>query len=190
MQNRSVAAAVLATTSFGAAAQTHLDMQLCTFNGVDWVLSARLHNPVSTVLATIADLGFTFTGSNIANFEYNPSFDSDFFGAADVTVTSSSVDFLGGNTLPPLNNAGGVDSSNPLHIASFTADNVDQFSFALVGQVTGAYVGTPFPSILTYQNADGSAGDTRVFFDFCIPSPSSASLLAIGSLAALPRRRR
>ena len=186
MRKSFVAAAVLGLSA-SASAQTELFISLESSDGFTLDIYAQLLNPTGTVLAAVSDLGFRFNGTNIDNFEYNPAFDSDFFGDASVVNSGSSVEFMGTNTLPPLNNAAGVDSSNPLHIASFTADRVDWCSFELVGQVTGAYTGVPFPAVLTYQNADGSAGDTDWSF-FC-PSPSTATAcLLIGAAAA--RRKR
>jgi hypothetical protein len=186
LRNTYFAAASLGLMSH-ASAQTELYFYFDTNDGTTWNLTAELLNPTGTVLAAIADLGFTFRGANIANFEYNSAFDSDFFGDATVNVTGSSVDFIGSNTLPPLNNAAGVDSSNPLHIASFTADHVNLCSFRLVGQVTGAYAGVPFADVFFYQNADGSSGDTA-WSIFC-PTPSTATAcILMGAVVA--RRRR
>ncbi|PHQ78114.1 MAG: hypothetical protein COB69_10685, partial [Phycisphaera sp.] len=168
-----------------AAAQTELCLLFSTTNGTDWTLTAELLNPTQTVLATISDLGFTMFGTNIANFEYNPAFDSDFFGPATVITTPSSVDFQGTNTLPPLANAGGVDSSNPLFIASFTADNIPQHPLVLNGQVTGAYVGVPFPIVFFYQYPFGSDIPWSVKV---IPAPSSIALLGLAGFVG--RRRR
>jgi hypothetical protein len=188
MLNRLLTAALSATTASVAAAQPLLCINAVTADWVNWYLTAELLNPTGSVLAAISDLGFSFRGTNIDNFEYNSAFDSDFFGDATVNVTSTTVDFLGTNTLPPLTNAGGVDSSNPLHIATFTADFIDDSSFVLVGQVTGAYAGVPFPTILTYQDANGNAGDTA--WSTCIlPAPSAAALVGLGGLAASRRRR-
>jgi hypothetical protein len=175
---------LLASTAVPAAAQTELCLLIETTNGIDWTLTAELLNPTGTVLAAVADLGFRMGGTNIDNFEYNPAFDSDFFGPATVSVTPTSVDFFGGNNLPPLNNAAGVDSSNPLHIASFTADDIAWFG--LSGQVTGAYAGDPFPVILTYLEA-GGGGDTPWSVKI-VPGPPSIALLGIACLAG--RRRR
>ncbi|GAB5496196.1 MAG: hypothetical protein Phyf2KO_12760 [Phycisphaerales bacterium] len=180
-------------TFVAVASPTNAQTRLCftiapTFNGSEWMMHAELINPTGNIRATIADLGFTMSGVNFSNFTYNPAFDSDFFGDANVSVTSSQIDFLGGNTIPPLNNAGGPDSSNPLHIATFQADSVD--SFMLVGQVTGAYVGSPFDTILTYQNADGTPGDTPWGDDLgCLPSPGSAAAVILGGAVSLRRRR-
>ncbi|GAB5496195.1 MAG: hypothetical protein Phyf2KO_12750 [Phycisphaerales bacterium] len=172
----------------GALADTQLRFTISTFDGNNWAMTAELENPTGTVIAAIADLGFTLTGSNISNFQHNTAFDSDFFGPATVSVTSTQVDFIGSNTLPPLNNASGPDSSNPLLIATFQADSLD--SFDLVGQVTGAYTGVPFPEILFYQNADGSPGTTTWCVGFyCTPTPGTATAIAIGG-ALLMRRRR
>lgn len=177
---------VVAGLSAMAITNAQEELEFCfSYDGSRWTLIAELFNPQDTVLTTIADLGFTMSGSGFSNVDYNPAFDSDFFGDADLTVTPTTVDFRGGNTLPPLNNAGGPDSSNPLYIMSFEADSLQ--SFDLVGQVTGAYVGTPFPIILTYQNALGEPGDTP--YTVCIPAPASASFLAIAGAAAIRRRR-
>ena len=176
---------------------------------VTFTMTAELINPASTVLATVADIGFnlSFGGTDLilSNNDFSPSFDSDFFGpAADGVVSGDSIiGASGGNTLPPLNNAGGVHSSNPLTIFTFDAtvplDTTQSAytlsSFELVGQVTGAYAGVPFPTILTYQTAQGDAGDTPWSGPFLtagfivIPAPmSSLALLGAGALTA--RRRR
>jgi MYXO-CTERM domain-containing protein len=183
---KTFAAILAAGVATSASAQTELCITAATADGTNWTLTAELLNPTGSVLAAVADLGFTMSGSGFANFAYNAAFDSDFFGPAAVTVTGTSVDFLGGNTLPPLNNAGGVDSSNPLAIATFTADSVS--GMVLNGQVTGAYAGVPFPVILTYQDANGGAGDTPWSFKV-VPAPASAALLGLGGLAAARRRR-
>ena len=184
---KTFAALVAAGVATSASAQTELNICIEEVSLGSWNITAELKNPTGTVLAAVADLGFSMSGSNISNFSYNSAFDSDFFGPASVTATASQVDFLGGNTLPPLNNAAGPDSSNPLAIGSFNADSVD--SFALVGQVTGAYTGVPFPIILTYQDANGGAGDTPVNIEIKpIPAPASAALLGLGGLAAARRR--
>lgn len=179
---------VTVVAGLSAMATTHAqeELQFCfSYDGSRYTLFAELLNPQAVVLATIADLGFTMSGSGFSNVEYNSAFDSDFFGDADLTVTPTTVDFRGGNTLPPLNNAGGPDSSNPLYIMSFEADSFQSLDF--VGQVTGAYVGTPFPTILTYQTALGQPGDTP--YSICIPAPASGSLLVIAGAAAIRRRR-
>ena len=148
---KTFAALVAAGVATSASAQTELCITIQPTAPGSWEMFAELLNPTGSVLATIADLGFVMNGVNISNFSYNSAFDSDFFGPATVSVSATQVDFLGGNTLPPLNNAAGPDSSNPLAIATFDADDVT--SASLVGQVTGAYTGVPFPVILTYQDA-------------------------------------
>ncbi len=184
---KTFAALIAAGVATSAAAQTELCIEIApTGNGNTWAVNAELLNPTGNIVATIADLGFTMTGTNIANFSYNAAFDSDFFGPANVNASSTSVSFVGYNTLPPLNNANGPDSSNPLFIAQFDADSVD--SFVLDGQVNGAYSGTPFPIILTYQTAAGTAGDTPYQIKI-VPAPASAALLGLGGLAAARRRR-
>lgn len=154
-------------------------------------ITAELRNPTGTVLAVISDLGFTMNGWDITNFQYNPAFDSDFFGPATVTTTPSQVDFLGLNTLPPLNNGDGarLDSSNPLTIATFETRHIS--AFELIGQITGAYKGIPFPNILTYLNADGIAGNIpyRIQNDYTFPAPGTAVVLCLAGTGFVRRRR-
>lgn len=170
-------------------------------------LMAELLSPSATVLAVVSDMGFdlTFGGSSgliISNNEFNPAFDSDFFGpAADGVVSGDSIiGAQGSNTLPPLNNAGGPDSSNPLVVYSFDVTapddpNVGVFlaQLTLTGQITGAYTGSPFPNILIYQDAMGNPGDTPwsvVGFPSITVVPAPASGLALIGLGALTSRRR
>jgi len=149
-------------------------------------MSAVLNNPAGTIRAVISDLAFTITASNITNFTYNPAFDSTFFGPATVNITSTSLTFSGTNTLPPLNNPGGPDASNPLQIATFNAtSNIE--NAVINGQMTGAYAGAPFPDVFFYQNADGSPGS--VPYSVCIPTPASATMLGVIGMAAMRRRR-
>ncbi len=183
MFSRAFTLACLVSSAPAANAQTELCVLIETTNGTDWTITAELLNPASTVLAVISDLGFNMSGSGFDDFSYNPAFDSMFFGPATVGVTDGQVDFLGGNTIPPLNNDGGPDSSNPLHIASFTATEVTDFAF--VGQVNGAYAGVPFPVILTYQNMNG--GNTPYSIKI-VPAPASAA--AFFGVAGLAFRRR
>jgi len=185
---KTFAAILAAGVATSAAAQPELCITALTTDGMNWTLTAELLNPTDAILATISDLGFTMGGTNFANFTYNAAFDSDFFGPAVVNATASSITFQGTNTLPPLNNAGGIDSSNPLAIGSFTADDVDPNGFTLNGQVTGAYPGAPFPNVFFYQLADGSPGDVAWSFKV-VPAPASAALLGLGGLAAMRRRR-
>lgn len=172
-----------------AAQNTELVITLSGFSHTGGTITARLVHPTGTILAVISDLGFRMTGQNISNFQYNSAFDSDFFGPASVVTSSTSVDFLGGNIIPPLNNAGGTDDSNPLAIATFNAENIN--SFELVGQVTGAYAGVPFPNVFNYQNADGSVGDMpyRIENYYNWPTPSSSVLLFLAAAGASRRRR-
>ncbi|PHQ79054.1 MAG: hypothetical protein COB69_08735 [Phycisphaera sp.] len=175
---------------------------------VGFTIVAELLNPTGVVLAVIADMGFglSFGGTDliISNNQFTDSFDSDFFGpAADGVVSGDSIiGALGTNTLPPLDNAGGVDSSNPLLIYTFDVTvplNTTQTSysisdFALNGQVTGAYEGVPFPAILFYQDAQGNPGDTPWSLGGnqgfqVIPAPTSGLVLLGASLAATRRRR-
>lgn len=155
--------------------------------GVRNEIFARLFNPTGEVQAVIADLGFRVEGWDLSDFIYNPAFDSDFFGPASVDITSSEITFRGGNTLPPLNDPGGPDSSNPLPIAEFYGSI---WSFSLEGQVNGAYVGTPFANVYTLQYAAGGPGDMPYEIRYCnFPSPGTASLLGIAVAFAARRRR-
>ena len=150
-------------------------------------LNAELLNPTGTIVATISDLGLRIQGWGFSDFQYNSAFDSDFFGPATVFQDNNTIEFFGTNTLPPLNNASGPDSSNPLHIGSFEmTGRITNVEF--VGQVTGAYAGVPFPEILTYQNADGSRGDTD-YTIFCVPAPASVSIIAFAGFCSSRRRR-
>ncbi|RNC82305.1 MAG: hypothetical protein ED559_11135 [Phycisphaera sp.] len=217
LTNRLFVAGCAVAASTAAHAQTELSIYFDVSQAVaapgdivTYTIMAELLNPTGTVLATVADIGFNLSMSGddltIQNNDFSPAFDSDFFGPANDGVVSGDaiIGALGGNTLPPLNNAGGPDSSNPLTIYSFDVvvpANPAQASyrlevFELVGQVTGAYTGVPFPIILTYQDAQGNPGDTSVSFQNSIftefqiiPAPSSGlALLGLGALAA--RRRR
>ncbi|GAB5496288.1 MAG: hypothetical protein Phyf2KO_13680 [Phycisphaerales bacterium] len=223
LTNRLFVAGCAVAASSAAHAQTSLEFRFeqnvysaLPGETVSVTLMAELLNPTGTVLAAVADMGFnlTFGGTDltIENNEFAPAFDSDFFGPANDGVVSgdSIIGALGGNTLPPLNNAGGPDSSNPLTIYSFDVvipSNPQQSTyymvesgFELAGQVTGAYAGTPFPTILTYQDAQGNPGNTPYSFnDFLpldiiliidvVPAPSSSAAL-IGFAAIAARRRR
>ncbi len=215
LTNRLFVAGCAVAASTAAHAQTELQFSFDVSQAiaapgdiVTFTLMAELVNPTGTILATVADMGFNLSMSGddltIQNNEFAPAFDSDFFGPANDGVVSgdSIIGALGGNTLPPLNNAGGPDSSNPLTIYSFDvvvpanpaqSDYVID-NFELVGQITGAYAGVPFPTILTYQDAQGNPGDTPysvvgIAGFSIIPAPSSGfALLGLGALAA--RRRR
>lgn len=180
-----LACSITAGSALGQQAVLNIDIRQVSLDV--WEATAELLNPQTTVLATISDFGFRMTATNIGNFTYNPAFDSDFFGPATVDITGNTVEFVGGNILPPLNNAGGPDSNNPLTLFQIEADQV--FSFELVGQVTGAYTGVPFPEILTYQDAQGNAGNTPYRISIFPPAPGSASLLAFAGVVAVRRRR-
>jgi len=182
---KTFAALVAAGVAASASAQS-LDILVQPTGGGSWTIDATLSNPTGTIVAVISDLNFTMTGADIANFSYNSAFDSTFFGNATVTASATQVSFGGTNTLPPLNNAGGPDSSNPLHIATFDASSVSDL--VVNGQFTGAYAGAPFPVVFFYQNANGSAGPVPYTVTI-IPAPASAALLGLGGLAAIRRRR-
>lgn len=190
----SVVAAASSLCVVNAHAQPALHINVRAVSLDRYTITAELLNPTGTIRAVLSDLSFTLRAINISNFSYNTAFDSQFFGDATVNVSSSQIDFSGLNTLPPLNNAGGPDSSNPLFIGEFQATRLlrewEGTCFELHGQITGAYVGAPFDEVLFYQYADGSSGDIPVHIDACdFPAPGSFSLMALGGIAAGRRRR-
>ncbi len=181
-------------------AQTELEIRIYEIEHVAggdalYSIEAMLLNPTSTIRAIISDLDFTIDWTDLRDFQYNPAFDSTFFGPATVSVTPTQINFSGANTLPPLNNPGGPDSSNPLQIATFVGDDFSFVPFitpqlTINGQLSGAYVDTPFDNVFFYQNADGSPGTVpfRVYFDY-IPAPASVALLGFAGIATMRRRR-
>ena len=190
MGKQTLAALCIAGCASTVSAQgTSLEIVLYCVNGNPnvWDVTAELVNPTDTIRAVVSDLAFTLTGTNLANFEYNPAFDSTFFGPATVTATSTQIDFSGTNTLPPLNNASGPDSSNPLSLFSFTGSPID---FVINGQLSGAYVGSPFDNVFFYQDALGNPGTVPFNISIVhIPAPASLALLGLGGLATARRRR-
>lgn len=184
---------------------------------VTWTFIAELRNPDpnKTILATVFDIGFDIAhsgnlgpeiGLQISGNSFNPAFDSVFFGPADPGDISgtSILGALGINTVPPLNNPGGPDSSNPLVIYTYdtlitdgTPRTVSAFP-TINGQFNGAYVGPPFADLIFYQNADGTPGNVPFglpdilnypTLTIVVPSPASASLLGFGTLMLARRRR-
>ena len=69
---------------------------------------------------------------------------------------------------------------DPVFCSLLNGDNREAgiWRFELVGQVTGAYAGIPFPNVFNYQNADGSVGDMpyRIENYYNWPTPSSSVL--------------
>lgn len=186
MQKSRLSALAFMSLAGSVSAQSELVLCFIWAGNDRYDLTAQLLNPTDTIRAIISDLSFTLHGTDLANFTYNPAFDSTFFGPATVSVTPTQIDFSGTNTLPPLNNPGGPDGSNPLYIASFDTTGIN--SFTINGQFSGAYVGAPFDNVFFYQNADGSPGS--VPFSVCIiPAPASAMLLGFAGIAAMRRRR-
>ena len=152
------------------------------------VITAQLFEPAGVIRAVISDLAFTMHGEGFLNFSYNSAFDSTFFGPATVSVTPTEIYFSGTNTLPPLNNPGGPDSSNPLHIASFNATDVT--SFTVNGQCTGAYVGSPFDIVFFYQHAGGSPVPFSIEIrGWDIPAPATVAAFGFAGFTAMRRRR-
>ena len=181
-------------------AQTELQIRM---SFVDFVaggdalysIDAMLLNPTSTIRTIISDLDFTIDWTDMRDFQYNPAFDSAFFGPASVSVTPTQINFSGTNTLPPLNNPGGPDGSNPLHIATFVGDDFSFVPFivpqlTINGQLSGAYVGTPFDNVFFYQNADGTPGTVAftAYFDY-IPAPATLAMIPLAGAVGLRRRR-
>lgn len=221
MKKLIVLAGVLVAAAGATSAQTELllsvvpDQETATLGDiVTWTVVAELLNPDpnKTILATVAEIDFDLsfgseTGLQISNNNFLPAFDSDFFGPADdgQVVGNQIVGADGFNTVPPLNNGGGPDSSNPLMIYTFdtliTDDTPRTFGayLSITGQFVGAYEGTEFPDVFFYQMADGSPGTVPYGFPpllhfptltiVPIPAPASASLLGVGALAAFRRRR-
>ena len=185
---KTFAALIVAGAAASASAQTSLVINVDEGPGGSWTATAELVNPTDVIRAVVSDLAFTMNGSGMSNFAYNAAFDSTFFGAASVTASASQVDFTGTNTLPPLNNASGPDSSNPL--ALFTVDGTVD-SLTINGQLSGAYVSAPFDNVFFYQLADGSAGTVpfTVEINPIVPAPASLALLGLGGLATTRRRR-
>ena len=111
----------------------------------------------------------------------------------------------GTNALPPTNNPGGPDSSNPLVIYTLDTLITDDTPRSIAayptihGQFTGAYEGSTFPDVFAYQNPDGSPG--TVPFELPnllnyptltivpIPTPATASLFGLALCAGIRRRR-
>ncbi len=179
---------------------------------VTWSVVAELldPDPTKTILATVSGVGFDIghqgdSGIQVFNNSFQPAFDNQFTGPADdgVVVGSSIVGAEGENRLPPLNNNGGPDRSNPLLVYTYqiliTEDTPRTLfgELTINGQFTGAYSGSPFPEILWYQNSDGSPGDTpygyppllHMPFLTIVPAPMSASLLVLAGAGAARRRR-
>jgi len=208
--------AVAATAVSSAQAQqahlvVHVDPEESTvFVGdtVHYHIWAELLNPTETVLAVVSNISFDFgfdwfatTPLVIFDNSFEPAFDSDFFGPAidGVVAGSTIIGARGTNTLPPLNNAGGIDSSNPLEIYSFSVDtsastqNVYFPTLNINSQFDGAYTGSPYPDVFFYQFSDGSPGSmpfsilaNPLFVS--VPAPATGMLGLLG-LAAIRRRR-
>lgn len=195
-----------------AAAEPHLVLRLIADEhviqpgeSVHWQLWAELYEPQDEILATVSDIAFSLTfggvpSLSITDNEFTPAFDSVFFGPAnDGTVINDTITSASGmNTLPPLQNPGGPDSSNPLLIYSFTMVH-DGFGggemytpdLSIEGQMTGAYVGNAFPITFFYTRIDGAMVQYTIEADtvYNIPAPATGTL-ALLSLAAIRRRSR
>lgn len=190
MRPTCLCALTVAAIAGSASAQTELIIRVEQDRLYRGRITAELINPTSPLIAAVSDLSFTLSGTNITSFVHNPAFDSDFFGPASVSITPNTVEFSGQNTLPPLSNAGGVDSSNPLLIANIEALFI--WNIQINGQMTGAYDNAPFVNVFFYQNADGTAGSVpySVLIDVAwMPTPGTATLIGMGGIIGLRRRR-
>ncbi|HED53129.1 MAG TPA: hypothetical protein ENJ00_02880 [Phycisphaerales bacterium] len=175
---------------------------------VTWTIRAELLNPLQgeVIRAVVSDFGFDLdhggdTDLSILNNEFQPAFDSTFFGpAADGVVSGDSIiGAVGVNTLPPLNNPSGPDDSNPLLIYTYqttvTGGNarIIEPSLTLVGQISGAYIGTPFDQVFFYQLADGSPGTVPFSIDpgqvAVVPGPGVLMIAGGAGLLGFRRRR-
>jgi len=175
---------------------------------VTWTIRAELLNPLQgeVIRAVVSDFGFDLdhggdTGLTIGSNEFQPAFDSTFFGpAVDGVVSGDSIiGAVGVNTLPPLNNPSGPDDSNPLLIYTYQTTVMDSTArviepnLTLVGQISGAYVSAPFDNVFFYQLADGSPGTVPFSIDagqvFVVPAPGVLSLAGFGCLALVRRHR-
>lgn len=185
--------AALTGLTIGLAAQSQEEMVVSVdeVSPGSWELSAELLNPGDPLEVAVASLKFHLEGSGIAEFDYNPAFDSEFFGPAVVNVTDSTIDFFGINTPGPLQNPDGPDMSNPLFIARFDALTVE--SFTIQGYFDGASQpapGSQFPQIILYQNINGSPGDVPYRIEINpIPAPASGGVLLAASCMVARRRR-
>ncbi|GAB5496291.1 MAG: hypothetical protein Phyf2KO_13710 [Phycisphaerales bacterium] len=171
---------------------------------VNYTIWAELLNPEYEVLAVIADICFAldFGGTDLvlSDNTFQPAFTSDFFGPPnDGTVNGDSIGHaFGSNTLPPLNNSDGPDSSNPMLVYTFVATVPENPAFStytpsmgLYNESRGALVGTPFPIILNYSHR-GQQPDTpyRVEADtIYVPTPSVSLVFVYTGLTASRRRR-
>lgn len=208
---RHVAAVSLIIAASTTAAQTELvihvdaDRQVVQpGESVNYTIWAELLEPQYEVLAVVSDITFSlwFDGTDI-EISYNSfesTFDSDFFGPADSGDNHGSYisNAVGSNVIPPLNNSDGPDSSNPIQIYTLTATVPVHARFLsytpdliIHGHTNGAYVGSPFPTILWYHR-NGAVPNTphRVESDtIYVPTPSASLVLVCTGLFAARRRR-
>lgn len=181
---------------------------------VTWTFVATLQDPDpnKTLLAAVVDIHFDLsfgaeTDIVISNNSFSPAFDSVFLGPADDgDIVGTEIHGASGtNALPPTNNPGGPDSSNPLVIYTLDTLITDDTPRSIAayptihGQFTGAYEGSTFPDVFAYQNPDGSPG--TVPFELPnllnyptltivpIPTPATASLFGLALCAGIRRRR-
>lgn len=173
-----VAGFAIALVSPIAAQEHEIEFRFRTPDFHVWSLDAILHHPETDVAVVIAEIGLQFSGNNLGNVQYNPAFDSIFFGPADVLVTPESIAFEGANMPAPLNDPGGPDSSNALHIMSFTADFVDPGTFALTSNTWGGYEPNAIADQF-YLTSDVFPQDINWYVTIPAPASSVLVLLAI-----------
>ena len=203
-------ATIISATS--AAAEPHLVLRLIADEhtiqpgeSVHWQLWAELYEPQDEILATVSNIAFSLTfggvpSLSITDNDFSTAFDSTFFGPADDgTVSFDTISNASGiNALPPLQNPGGPDSSNPLLIYSFTmvhnGDGGGEMytpELSIEGQMTGAYIGNAFPDEFYYTRIDGRMVQYSIEADtvYNIPAPATGAFALLG-LTAFRRRSR
>lgn len=199
---------IISATS--AAAEPHLNLYITADehviapgDSVNWQIWAELIEPEQPVLATVVNFSFSLTfggvsSLNITDNNFSTAFDSTFVGPADDGTVIGDAIFgaEGVNMIPPLNNPGGPDSSNPLFIYSFTMihngdGGGEMYTPELsITSMSGAY-DTPVPIEFAYTNGTGPGVSFNVVADtvYNVPPPATGALALI-SLAAIRRRSR
>lgn len=181
----------LAVVTTSVQAQEHLLVSVDEIQLGYWTVTAELLNPDpdKDLLAVVSMFYVSMDGSGFDSLNYNNQFDSDFAGPITVIVEDDYVEFWGYQWLPPANNADGPDSSNPLWAFSFEADRVDSLDF--IGDVNGAYAGSPFPEVFYFHHPDGSPADFGYTIEINpIPSPGTIALIGVSGYWCLRGRRR
>jgi len=213
MKYQSIAFTAALCISAPAAAEPHLVLRLIADehviapgDSVHWQLWAELIEPESEIVATVVDISFslTFGGDqsiSITENDFSSAFDSLIFGPADDGIVDGDTisGAFGVNVIPPINDPGGPDSSNPLFIYGFTmvhdgsiGEGIYQPELTIESQLTGAYASLPFPDYFFYRHRDGTSDVPFVVIAdtvYNIPTPATGTLALLG-LSALRRRSR